>query len=50
MLSLYLVGESKILNDLIKLGFNEQEILPFLNKVDKKRHGYGYGYYGYYGE
>jgi len=35
MLSLYLVGESKILNDLIKLGFNEQEILPFLNKVDK---------------
>jgi len=35
MLSLYLVGERKILNDLIKLGFNANEILPLLDKVDK---------------
>lgn len=35
MLSLYLVGERKILNDLIKLGFNTNEILPLLDKVDK---------------
>ncbi len=35
MLILYLVGERKILNDLIKLGFNTNEILPLLDKVDK---------------
>lgn len=35
MLNLYLVGERKILNDLIKLGFNTNEILPLLDKVDK---------------
>lgn len=34
MLNLYLIGEAKILNDLIKLGFKENEIMPFLNKVD----------------
>lgn len=35
MLNLYLVGEAKILKDLIKLGFKESEILPHLTKVDK---------------
>lgn len=35
MLNLYLVGETKILKDLIKLGFKENEILPHLAKVDK---------------
>jgi len=35
MLTLYIVGEQKILNDLIKLGLKESEILPFLNNIDK---------------
>ncbi|MDE5539939.1 MAG: RecX family transcriptional regulator, partial [Bacilli bacterium] len=34
MLSLYLVGETKILNDLVKLGFKENEIRPILEKID----------------
>ena len=35
MLNLYLVGEQKIFNDLIALGFKENEIWPFLNNIDK---------------
>ncbi len=35
MLSLYVVGEDKILNDLIKLGFKESEIRVYLDKIDK---------------
>ncbi len=35
MLSLYLVGENKILKDLLNLGFKESEIIPLLNQVDK---------------
>ena len=35
MLNLYLIGEQKILNDLIKLGFKENEVIPYLAKVDK---------------
>lgn len=34
MLNLYLVGENKIISNLITLGFKEQEILPFLAKID----------------
>lgn len=34
MLALYCVGENKIKNDLINLGFKETEILPFLEKVE----------------
>lgn len=34
MLNLYLVGENKIISNLIALGFKEQEILPFLAKID----------------
>lgn len=35
MLNLYLVGEKKIMSNLISLGFKETEIIPFLDKVDK---------------
>lgn len=35
MLNLYLVGEKKIESDLIKLGFKESEVKPFLSKVEK---------------
>ena len=34
MLNLYLVGEQKIFNDLLNLGFEENEIRPYLNKID----------------
>lgn len=34
MLTLYLVGEKKIKEDLIKLGFTEKEIEPYLLKID----------------
>ncbi len=34
MLNLYLVGEQKISNDLLNLGFKENEIRPYLNKID----------------
>lgn len=34
-LALYLEGEKKIANDLIKLGMKSKEIEPYLNKVDK---------------
>lgn len=36
MLSLYVVGEDKILSDLIKLGFKEVEIKVFLDKIDSQ--------------
>ncbi len=35
MLSLNVVGESKILNDLINLGFPKEEINPYLEKIDQ---------------
>ena len=34
MLTLYLVGESKICSDLIDLGFTYEEVLPYLEKID----------------
>ncbi len=34
-LTLYVEGENKILKDLITLGFNEEEVRPFLGKVSK---------------
>lgn len=34
MLTLYCFGENKIKNDLLNLGFKEEEILPFLENVD----------------
>lgn len=35
MLNLYLVGEKKIMSNLMVLGFKEAEIAPFLSKIDK---------------
>lgn len=34
MLNLYLVGEQQILNNLLKLGFKETEVKPFLERID----------------
>ena len=34
MLAMNVIGEQKILNDLLNLGFNEQEVLPYLKKID----------------
>lgn len=35
MLNLYLIGEDKILKDLVNLGFEEKEIRLYLDKIDK---------------
>jgi len=35
-LNLYVEGENKIATDLIKLGFKIEEVLPFLDKIDKQ--------------
>ena len=35
MLNLYIVGEDKIYSDLIDLGFKDEEIKPFLKKINK---------------